>query len=503
MLYLVKYPYECAEQRASRVLAIAALRDVLAAFKTKDMPSPAALEASVKADIERLSQMQNYDGGFAFWERGRPVEAVPQRLRRERARARAGEGLRGAEGDARRARSRTSRTSSATTPGTTRKEVRWAISAYALYTRKQMGDLDIAKGQKLLAEYGGDEGCDGRMETHGWMLGLFAQNKTAEAERKEIVRHAMNTVSETAGAANFVTSYGDGATSCSSSDRRVDAVMLESLIQEQQELDLIPKVVTGLLAHRKAGRWLNTQENTFALLALDRYFQTYEKVTPDFVARVWLGDDYAGEHAFKGRTTDYFQINIPMEDVATHDKQDADDPEGRQGPALLPHRHDLRAGVAQARAGGLRLRRARARTRASTIRRTSRATRDGVWHIKAGARVRVKLTMVNENRRYHVALVDPLPAGLEAMNPALAVTGPIPTGPERAEGARRVLVVVRPLVRAPEPARRARRGVRVAAVGGRAQLRVRRARDDARQLRRAADQGRRDVHARDVRAQCQ
>jgi len=60
-----------------------------------------------------------------------------------------------------------------------------------------------------------------------------------------------------------------------------------------------------------------------------------------------------------------------------------------------------------------------------------------VWHIKAGARVRVKLTMVNENRRYHVALVDPLPAGLEAMNSALAVTGPIPTDPneQKARGA--------------------------------------------------------------------
>jgi hypothetical protein len=54
---------------------------------------------------------------------------------------------------------------------------------------------------------------------------------------------------------------------------------------------------------------------------------------------------------------------------------------------------------------------------------------DGTWHIKAGARVRVRLSMVAESRRYHVALVDPLPAGLEAMNPALAVTGPIPQDP--------------------------------------------------------------------------
>jgi len=38
---------------------------------------------------------------------------------------------------------------------------------------------------------------------------------------------------------------------------------------------VIPKVVTGLLAHRKAGHWSNTQENAFVLLALDRYFNTY------------------------------------------------------------------------------------------------------------------------------------------------------------------------------------------------------------------------------------
>src|SRR5690349_22000392 len=53
----------------------------------------------------------------------------------------------------------------------------------------------------------------------------------------------------------------------------------------------------------------------------------------------------------------------------------------------------------------------------------------GVWKIKAGARVRVRLTMVAEARRYHVALVDPMPAGLEALNPALAVTGAIPQDP--------------------------------------------------------------------------
>jgi uncharacterized protein YfaS (alpha-2-macroglobulin family) len=51
---------------------------------------------------------------------------------------------------------------------------------------------------------------------------------------------------------------------------------------------------------------------------------------------------------------------------------------------------------------------------------------DGSWTIKSGARVRVRLTMVAQARRYHVALVDNLPAGLEILNPELAVTEAIP-----------------------------------------------------------------------------
>ncbi|MCD4753223.1 MAG: hypothetical protein K8R40_09145, partial [Anaerolineaceae bacterium] len=54
---------------------------------------------------------------------------------------------------------------------------------------------------------------------------------------------------------------------------------------------------------------------------------------------------------------------------------------------------------------------------------------DGIWHIKAGARVRVRITMVAASRRYHVALVDPLPAGLEIINPALAVSESLPDDP--------------------------------------------------------------------------
>jgi uncharacterized protein YfaS (alpha-2-macroglobulin family) len=426
VIYLVHYPFECAEQRSSRILAIATLKDVLSAFHAKDLPSVADMQHSVDVDIEHLSQMQNGDGGFAFWDRGHPSEPyltvfVANALARAKAKGfavpqsmldHARDYLRDIESHY---------------PDYYGPDVRHAISAYALYTRKQLGDVDIAKGKKLFVEAGAPDKLS--MEADGWLLSLFAGNAAADTERKAIVRYALNHVSETAGAANFTTGYGDGNYLLLASDRRVDGVMLEALIQAQPDSDLIDKVVRGLLAHRTAGHWLNTQENAFVLQALDLYFHTYEKTTPNFVARVWLGNDYAGDHAFRGRTTDQARIAIAMKDVAAHDKSDL--VIQKDGAGRLYYR----IGMTYAPAS-LKLEPADygfvVERRYEAVDDPKDVTRDaqGVWHVKAGARVRVRLKMMNENRRYHVALVDPLPAGLEPMNPALAVTGPVPQDPK-------------------------------------------------------------------------
>jgi uncharacterized protein YfaS (alpha-2-macroglobulin family) len=61
---------------------------------------------------------------------------------------------------------------------------------------------------------------------------------------------------------------------------------------------------------------------------------------------------------------------------------------------------------------------------------------DGTWRVRAGAKVRVKLSLYAPARRYHVALTDPLPAGLEALNPSLAVTEFVPQESRVEEGGR-------------------------------------------------------------------
>jgi hypothetical protein len=210
------------------------------------------------------------------------------------------------------------------------------------------------------------------------------------------------------------------------SNRRADGVILEAMIADQPNSDIIMKLARGLLAHRKHGHFGNTQENVFILLALDKYFNTYEKVTPDFVAQAWLGNTFGGEQTFKGRSVDFNKIDVPMSYLLEQNGA-ANLILNKQGAGRLYYRIGMQYApqnlkLAPADYGFAVTRKYEAVDDAGDVTRQA----DGSWTIKAGARVRVRLQMVATSRRYHVALVDPLPAGLEILNPELAVTEAVP-----------------------------------------------------------------------------
>jgi uncharacterized protein YfaS (alpha-2-macroglobulin family) len=424
VLYLVAYPYECSEQLSSRVLAVAALRDVLTAFKAEGMPKPEEMKAAVSRDIERLKGMQNDDGGFGFWRRGDqdwPYLGIHVAHALTRAKEK---GYDVPQGMLDRSKSYL-RAIESHIPKRYGRDARNALIAYALYTRARMNDADAARARKLIADNGLEKLP---LEAIGWLLPTLSADKASATETAAIRRLLENRAEETAATAHFVTSYADDDYLLLRSDRRADGVILEALIGDQPTSDLIPKIARGLLAHRTKGRWENTQENAFVLLALDRYFRTYEKATPDFVARAWLGDAYAGEQQFKGRSTDRQQFDVPMSYIA---EKAGGAPQNlvlqKEGAGRLYYRIGMQYAPSSLKLApadyGFTVERAyEAVDNPSDVRRDA----DGAWHIKAGAKVRVRLTMVAPTRRYHVALVDPLPAGLEALNPALAVTGSIP-----------------------------------------------------------------------------
>ncbi len=431
VIYLVNYPFECSEQIASRILGLAALRDVLTAFEAEELPPPEQLQASVERDIARLQQFQNNDGGFPIWTRGResiPYHSIHVAHALQRARL-----MDYAVPDEMLQRSLDYlRNIESYFPSWYGTQTRHALSAYALYVRDLIGDVDAPKARNLLNSRALD---DQSLEAIAWLWQVLSGDPASAAEVENIRRHVNNRAVETAGAANFVTSYGDDAYLMLHSNRRTDAVVLDALINDSPDSDLIPKVVNGLLAHRTAGRWNNTQENVFILLALDRYFNTYEAVTPDFVARMWLGETYVAAHEYAGRTTERQSTTVPMSVLVEGSESSAEEGALRDliiekdGEGRLYYRLGLRYAPQDLDLDPLDM--------GFTVQRTYAAVddpddvtrdEDGVWRIKAGARVRITVDLVANSRRYHVALIDPLPAGLESINPALAVSEDVPAG---------------------------------------------------------------------------
>ena len=424
VIYLANYPYDCSEQIGSRVMAVAALRDVLEAFEAEELPSQAELESAVSRDLQRLEKRQKGNGGWSFWSDMSDEPYLTVHVTHSLVRAKeagypvSDSTLDAAMGYLRKIESHI--------PHYYSERARRNIIAYSVYVRHLDGDDDAGRARKLakvpLSELS--------LEAQAWILPTLEAKGQTESVAL-IIRNLENKVSETAGAAHFDTSYGDtNDYVLLHSSRRTDAVVLESLIEVRPEHDLVPKVVRSLLGHRVAGRWSTTQENSFVLLAMNRYFRTYESTEPDFVARAWLGEDYAGSRQFEGYSPDRARIDIPMSELRDDDLVLQKDGEGRLyyriGMRYAPKDLDLEPA-----------------DRGFVVTRVYEPIDDegdvtldddGVWHIAAGARVRVRVSMVSEGRRTYVALVDPLPAGLEAQNPELAVTGTLPEDPSAESG---------------------------------------------------------------------
>jgi alpha-2-macroglobulin len=416
VLYIADYRYESSDGLASQILAIAALRQVLDAFDAAGLPSPKELDAAVATYIDKLLALQNDDGGFSYWVRNIGLEpynsiqathalvvakangyTVPQ-VKLDAALFYIAE-------------------IEQHTPPEWGQAARDALSAYALYVRHLAGTGDSAKANDLYAR----SGATLQLDALAWLWPSIDDPTSHAAIGKVFQNRAV----ETAGAANFATTYGDAANLILQSDRRTDGVILEALISEQPDSDLIPKVVTGLLGNRVAGRWDNIQENSFILLALKKYFDTYEQQTPDFVARVWLGDRFAGDHTFAGRSTDRVRVAIPTADLIAAGNTDLT--LSKEGVGRLYYRIGLRYAPESLRLDPL--------DRGFVVGRSYEGVDDaadvsrdpdGTWRIKAGAKVRVRLTMVADSQRSRVALIDPLPAGLEIVNPSLATTADLP-----------------------------------------------------------------------------
>lgn len=413
VLYLHTYRYDSADAYASRIIAVASLRDILSAFAAEGLPPAAELDASVATDIAELVELQNVDGGFSTWQFGRPsdpfvsVQATHALiLARDEGYEVPGQAIPRALGYLQ---------DIPFPPGWDR-PTRTTVQAYALYVRDLAGESDPDAAAALYDEFGPGGADELGLDAIAWLWTVLDERFDDEIETLFV-----NRATETANAATFTTDYGEQAYLLLHSDRRTDGIVLDALLTRRPDSDLIVKVVNGLIANQKQGRWDNVQENSFILVALKRYFEARENVEPDFVARVWLGDLYAAEHEFSGRSADSRETLVPMSELLL--RGDTDLVVANDGAGRLYYRLGLRYAPDDLVLDPL--------DRGFVVERRYEAVDDpddvvlgddGIWRIRAGATVRVTVSMVADSRRTNMALVDPLPAGFETQSTALATT---------------------------------------------------------------------------------
>ena len=163
------------------------------------------------------------------------------------------------------------------------------------------------------------------------------------------------------------------------------------------------------------------RKNWIALDALDRYFATYEKVSPDFIAHEWLNKTLIGSQTFAGRSTESHQVIIPTEYLLQNSGNDGEIAISKDGPGRLYYRVAIEYAPKS-----LQL---KAKDSGFIVSKTYegvdskddvRQDKDGIWHFKSGASVRCKVHFDADGDRYHVALMTPLPGGCEPVNTALA-----------------------------------------------------------------------------------
>eukprot|EP01100_Stratorugosa_tubuloviscum_P013548 TRINITY_DN683_c0_g1_i7.p1 TRINITY_DN683_c0_g1~~TRINITY_DN683_c0_g1_i7.p1 ORF type:complete len:1884 (-),score=903.40 TRINITY_DN683_c0_g1_i7:215-5866(-) len=435
VIYIYNYPYECCEQISSRIASISALRDVLQAFKVKELPTSEQINEKIKKDLEKLKSLQHSNGGFGYWSLNSETSpfvsshvgfALSLALKK------------GYSLDLNMKNELINYLTNIRShiPEYYSKISRASLIAFSLYVRDL---LDDNSASKATVEYFESEKRDVKtftMEALGW-LSMAARKSDSKIVWETVKKYIFNNIKEEAEIAHFVTSYDSKQLGAQSylllnSNRKTDAVLLETLLELEKENSMIVKLVKGLMAHKKKGRWGNTQECCFALVALDSYFRIFEKNEPNFESNLWLNDLFIGKQGFIGRSTETHRFNVPMQVLVADERiQDL-----QRHQLFLQHSNgDGRLYYRLALSYAPRNLQLPAIDCGFTVERIYESLDDaqdvkrecdGIWRVKAGARVRVRLTMANHIVRYHVALVDKLPAGFEALNPALKGTGSIP-----------------------------------------------------------------------------
>ena len=416
--YLLEYPYGCAEQKASRALALVLAADLGAAFRIQEV-NASNVKPLAQSTIRELETFQCSSGGFAYWPGS--CASVSPYLTSYLLHVMHVAGQRGYtvdQGVVRRAQEYLQRELTRNLPaeeGARPAYLAW--QAFAVKVLAEGGRAQDATVTRLLANVD-------RMPVFALahLYDVIASQPARAAQRNDLLRRLRNAITEEGGSAHVEELTDPYLMWFWNSNIRSTAITLGSLVRNAgDDLATIRPIVRWLVESRQKGRWGNTQENAWALEALVDYYRKYESVSPDFVGTAILGSTTVARRQFAGRSTEAFRRDLPLASVPRSGSQGAEQSLRfeKQGAGTLFYAARLRYAVDQLFRDSL--------DQGMLLERSYAPYKEGsdlpaTTRFNAGDLVRVTLRFTLTKERRYVAVTDPLPAGFEPVESWFATT---------------------------------------------------------------------------------
>lgn len=390
--YLTEYPYGCVEQTASRLIPLVGMHGLGGRV-------PDARERIADA-VAHLQSMQLPSGHFAYWPGSQEVSAFGTayaawvlQLAREAGATVPEHGL---------TRALEALRADVTAPLPATPGPRDRALVERVMALRAVAETGSVPAEALAGVWDHRD----RLPVFSRLLLLQTLHRVDpnDARIEPLLTSLSSSIEQRAGVAHVVDPTEPRWWWMFSSQTRTEAMALMTLQQVAPEDPRIEKLVAGLRASRRGGRWRNTQENAFALLALSRYASAAEGQVPDQRVQAWIGTRRVVDATLVG-----FEPAPRGGAVAL--RRALGDRIGDRAHVVI-HREGqgrtyYRVGVewtpedAPARAQGI------------TIHRTVPEA------IRVGEGANLEVSLTADAAVHHLAVEVPLPAGLEAVDPNL------------------------------------------------------------------------------------
>lgn len=442
---LSAYPYGCTEQLASRVLPLVAAAKLA---EQQQVRLTASTSSDIDAAVGEMAKRQRSDGSFGYWEDDtsshpwltayalltleRASQAgyfVPKRLRDQAvqnltseldafaARQAAGprstedvsDGIQNSDDDVQTQASAQSPDEQTRSPA---EMLRFASAqaAFIADVLSQLGQLDQSRVHQLLAVKD-SLSLSAKIQLLSAMARLHLPRRQLAALLTEILKEV------TVGPAEARVETSDLSLGVLlESPTRSTAMLLQAVLAMDNKNPLVQKLARGLVRLRTGAGYRNTQEDAWALLALEEYRRLEEPVAPQFTTQVFLGDALAGEASFHGPSLHTETTTIAANVLLAQTPSTVSLKVGGQGTAhysmLLKLAKD--GASSQALDEGFSIEKHLRALDPAHLKQLENTIPDSTeTHAQVGQLVLVDLLLETAEARDQIVLDDPLPAGLE------------------------------------------------------------------------------------------